>query len=100
MCTIKGVPSLLAVKLLSGLGPGLFHAIFAFVAEERFFLSPAETGLVMSFVGGLTMLSQVPRLKHSLFPKTTPPPLAVSEMTALPKVDTNCTAPSLIYTSS
>jgi MFS family permease len=59
VCTIKGVPSLLAVKLLSGLGSGLFHAIFALVAEERFQLTPGETGLVMSFVGGLTMLSQV-----------------------------------------
>ena len=60
VCTIKGVPSLLAVKLLSGLGSGLFHAIFALVAEERFQLTPGETGLVMSFLGGLTMLSQVP----------------------------------------
>lgn len=59
VCTIKGVPSLLAVKLLSGLGSGLFHAIFALVAEERFQLTPGETGLVMSFIGGLTMLSQV-----------------------------------------
>jgi len=58
VCTIKGIPSLLSVKILSGMGLGLFHAIFALVAADRFGMTTTETGLVMSFVGGLTMLSQ------------------------------------------
>eukprot|EP00238_Polyblepharides_amylifera_P013547 CAMPEP_0196588044 /NCGR_PEP_ID=MMETSP1081-20130531/59395_1 /TAXON_ID=36882 /ORGANISM="Pyramimonas amylifera, Strain CCMP720" /LENGTH=357 /DNA_ID=CAMNT_0041910425 /DNA_START=331 /DNA_END=1404 /DNA_ORIENTATION=- len=58
VCFIKGVPSLLAVKILSGTGAGLFHAIFALVAADRFQLAPDTTGLVMSYIGGLTMISQ------------------------------------------
>jgi len=58
VCNMKGVISLLAVKMLTGLGSGLFHAIFALVAKDQFELASSETGMVMSYVGILTMFSQ------------------------------------------
>ncbi|KAK3237123.1 hypothetical protein CYMTET_52789 [Cymbomonas tetramitiformis] len=53
-----GVPALLSVKFISAAASGLYHAIFVLVMSDRFGLSAADNGLVTSYVGFLSMLSQ------------------------------------------
>lgn len=42
---LAGIPSLLSVKILSGMGLGLFHAIFALVCSLPMWLSKSSEGL-------------------------------------------------------
>lgn len=58
MATLPNVPSLLTVKLLTGLALAVFHSAFPLVVTTRFGLDAKGSGYVMSYSGVLGMFAQ------------------------------------------
>ncbi|XP_064653154.1 solute carrier family 22 member 18-like [Lineus longissimus] len=53
-----GAPLLLMIKLITGLPAGIFQSMFAVVAMEKFQLTPATNGYIMSYVGIVGLIMQ------------------------------------------
>jgi predicted MFS family arabinose efflux permease len=49
---------LFSLKFCASMSLAIFHSVFALVAKERFGMQPADTGLLMSLVGVVGMLTQ------------------------------------------
>ena len=57
---IPKVAYLLAVKCICGIPFGIFQSMFSIVAMEYFKLGPKENGIVLSYVGILSIVSSSP----------------------------------------
>lgn len=53
------IRSLMQIKLVSTLALAVFHSVFSLIADSRFGMDAAGVGVLMSFVGGVGLLSQV-----------------------------------------
>ena len=62
---IPKVAYLLAIKCICGIPFGIFQSMFSIVAMEYFKLGPKENGIVLSYVGILSIVSIC--LEYSLF---------------------------------
>lgn len=58
VATLPAVPSLLTVKLLTGMALAVFHSAFPLVVTTRFGLDAKGSGYVMSYSGILGMFAQ------------------------------------------
>lgn len=58
VCVLPGVPSLLVVKALTGLAAALFHSVFTLAASTTLALSAQDTGLIISYMGLITLATQ------------------------------------------
>ena len=58
LLTIPGVGSLILIKTVCGIPLGIFQSMFSVIAMEQFKLGADQNGMVMSYVGALSMLMQ------------------------------------------
>lgn len=54
--TLPGVGTLMLVKTVCGIPLGIFQSMFSVIAMEQFKLSAEHNGMVMSYLGALSML--------------------------------------------
>ncbi|KAK9812840.1 hypothetical protein WJX72_004589 [[Myrmecia] bisecta] len=58
VCGLPGVPSLLVVKVLTGLAFAIFHSTFTLILVDQFGLEAKDNGLVLSYVGVASIVVQ------------------------------------------
>ena len=58
---------LITVKIITGIPFGIFQSMFSLVSMEYFKLEPQQNGFVMSYVGGLSIVSYLLVLIVGLF---------------------------------
>ena len=51
--------NLLLLKTICGVPIGVLQSMFSLIAMEQFQLPPEQNGMVLSYIGGLSMLMQV-----------------------------------------